>query len=338
MGAGDDTFVWDPGDGSDIVEGQDGNDTMLFNGANVAEKIDLSANGSRLSFTRDVGNITMDTDGVEQVDVNALGGADTVTVNDLTGTDVTRVNVDLGDSTAPATARPTRVIVNGTNGDDAIDVSRQRRPASRSPGLAATVNDHQHRRRPTTGSTSTASAATTRSTRPRLRRTRSQLTLDGGDGNDTLNGGNGADTLIGGDGNDTIDGNGGNDTASMGTGNDTFVWDPGDGSDIVEGQAGTDTLLFNGAAVAEQVDLSANGNRLRFFRDPGNITMDTDGVEQVDLNALGGADTVTVNDLAGTDVTTSTSTSTALGGAAATARPTNHRQRHQRRRRHRRQR
>ena len=52
---------------------------MVFNGSNVAEKIDLSANGSRLRFSRDVGNITMDTDGVEQVDLNALGGADTVT-------------------------------------------------------------------------------------------------------------------------------------------------------------------------------------------------------------------------------------------------------------------
>ena len=32
LGAGDDTFQWDPGDGSDVVEGQDGNDAMLFNG------------------------------------------------------------------------------------------------------------------------------------------------------------------------------------------------------------------------------------------------------------------------------------------------------------------
>ena len=37
----------------------------------------------------------MDTDSVEMVDFNALGGADTVTVNDLTGTDVSSVNVDL---------------------------------------------------------------------------------------------------------------------------------------------------------------------------------------------------------------------------------------------------
>src|SRR5207244_4430534 len=51
------------------------------------------------------------------------------------------------------------------------------------------------------------------------------------------------------------------------------------------------------------VDLSANGNRLRFFRQPANITMDTGGVEFVTFNALGGADNVTVNDLTGTDVT-----------------------------------
>ena len=37
----------------------------------------------------------MDLNGVERVDLNALGGADLITVNDLAGTDVTDVNVDL---------------------------------------------------------------------------------------------------------------------------------------------------------------------------------------------------------------------------------------------------
>jgi Ca2+-binding RTX toxin-like protein len=128
-------------------------------------------------------------------------------------------------------------------------------------------------------------------------------TLNGGAGNDTLSGGSGAETLLGGDGNDSIDGNRGNDVGVMGDGADTFVWDPGDGSDVVEGQDGADTMLFNGAGGAEQVDLSANGDRLRFFRTQGTITMDTAGVERVDFNALGGADLVTVNDLNGTDVT-----------------------------------
>jgi hypothetical protein len=130
----------------------------------------------------------------------------------------------------------------------------------------------------------------------------SPTTIEGADGNDTIAGGTGVETLLGGDGNDSIDGNGGDDVASMGDGDDVFVWDPGDGSDTVDGQAGADTMLFNGAGGAEQIDVSANGSRLRFFRVQGNITMDTVGVERVDFNALGGADLVTVNDLTGTDV------------------------------------
>ena len=140
------------------------------------------------------------------------------------------------------------------------------------------------------------------------------VTLQGGNGNDILAGGSGAETLVGGNGNDSIDGNKGNDVALMGNGNDTFVWDPGDGSDIVEGQNGADTMLFNGANVNEKVDLSANGNRLRFFRDIANITMDTAGVETVDFNALGGADLVTVNDLSGTDVSSVNVDLAATGG------------------------
>jgi predicted lipoprotein with Yx(FWY)xxD motif len=111
-------------------------------------------------------------------------------------------------------------------------------------------------------------------------------TIDGGPGNDSIAGGSGAETLIGSDGNDVIDGNKGADTAELGSGNDVFVWDPGDGSDVVEGQDGLDTMRFNGAPAAERFSLSANGPRLRLFRDVGNVTMDTAGVEQVDLNAL----------------------------------------------------
>src|SRR5262249_35208826 len=144
-----------------------------------------------------------------------------------------------------------------------------------------------------------------------------KITVDGGAGNDTILGSNGADRLLGGDGNDVVDGNQGNDTALLGAGDDTFQWDPGDGSDVVEGEADTDRMLFNGSAIDEKFEASANGGRLRFTRDIGTIVMDADGVEVVDLNALGGTDTLTVNDLSGTDVIRlDTDLAGTLGGTA----------------------
>jgi Ca2+-binding RTX toxin-like protein len=295
MGAGDDTFVWDPGDGSDTVEGDAGADAMVFNGAGGAERVSLSPNGSRLRFLRDPGTITMDTAGVERVDFNALGGADVVTVDDLTGTDVSAVNLDLGGLDGQAD----QVTVNGTDRDDTIGVGGDASGVAVS-GLRAlvSVRDQESTDRLLVdgrGGDDTVSAAA-------LAAGAIGLTIGGGPGDDRLAGAKGVETLLGGDGNDSADGNGGNDRAELGAGDDTFVWDPGDGSDVVEGQDGADTMLFNGAGADEQVDLSANGSRLRFLRNPGPITMDTAGIERVDFIALGGADVVTINDLAGTDV------------------------------------
>jgi len=228
LGAGDDTFQWDPGDGSDTVEGQNGTDTMLFNGSNVSERFDASANGARLRFTRNVGNIVMDLNDVEVVDLNALGGADTITVNDLTGTDVVALNADLA-STPGGTAgdgESDNAIVNGTNGDDVVVVAGD--PSKTSVlGLTARVN--------ITG----AEAANDR------------LTVDAVAGDDvldasgvgagaiqlTLNGGDGDDVLIGGDGNDTLLG---------GKGDDVLIGGPG--SDIIDGGAGDNVVIDSFAA------------------------------------------------------------------------------------------
>ena len=128
------------------------------------------------------------------------------------------------------------------------------------------------------------------------------LTLNGGAGDDVLTGSQGNDLLLGDDGNDVVVGGAGSDTALLGAGNDTFFWNPGDGSDVVEGQAGTDRLDFAGANIAETFTISANGERVLFTRDVGTVTMDVNDVERIDVHALGGADTITVNDLSGTDV------------------------------------
>ena len=86
-----------------------------------------------------------------------------------------------------------------------------------------------------------------------------------------MNGGLGVDEFLGSEGNDLVNGGDGDDVALMGAGDDTFVWNPGDDNDTLEGQDGFDRMLFNGAAVAENIDISANGGRVRFFRNIANV-------------------------------------------------------------------
>ena len=299
LGAGDDTFQWDAGDGSDVVEGQAGTDTMLFNGSAANEIFDVSANGGRIRFTRNVGNIVMDLNDVERINLNALNGTDTLVVNDLSGTDLKQVNVDLAGTiggTAGDTVADT-VVVNGRSAGDTVTLSGNAAALAITGLPAAVAVTHADAQDVIVvnglGGNDTLDAATLSGVK---------LTLDGGAGNDTINGSSGADVLIGGDGNDTVDGNQGDDLALLGAGNDSFVWNPGDGNDTVEGQDGIDTLRFNGANINENIDISANGARVRMFRDVANVSMDLNGMETIDLNTLGGSDNVTIGDLAGTDM------------------------------------
>ena len=242
---------------------------------------------------RDVGNVTMDLNGIEHIQLAALGGADAITVNDLTGTDTKQVAIDLAGTPGGTVGdgQPDSVIVNGTAGDDRISVASSGSSIVVN-GLAAQV------------SISNAEPAN------------DSLVINGGTGDDTidasrlhagqinltLNGGDGNDTIIGSAGNDTVIGGRGNDVASLGAGDDTFVWNPGDGSDTVDGGAGNDTLLFNGANANENIDISANGKGATLTRDVGGVTMNLTNIENIDVNALGGADTITVNDLSKTAV------------------------------------
>ena len=217
LGAGDDVFQWDPGDGSDVVEGQTDADTMLFNGSGAGELFDASANGQRLRFTRNVGNIVMDTNDVEVVQVNAAGGADTIVTNDLSGTDVTAVNSDLG----AGDAQPDNVVVHGTNGDDVTVVGGDA-GGTTVVGLAARVG--------ITGTESandrltvTALAGDDVVDAAGLRAGAIQFTADGGAGNDVIIGGEGNDVLTGGAGDDVLLGGPGNDVIDGGDGDDIEI-------------------------------------------------------------------------------------------------------------------
>jgi Ca2+-binding RTX toxin-like protein len=221
LGAGDDTFVWNPGDDNDTVEGQAGFDTLLFNGANVAEQFTISANGGRVFFTRDVASVTMDLNDVESIDLNTLGGADTITVNNLAGTDLTEINLNLAAAGGGGDAQADTVIVNGTNSDDVVLVAGDSTGVA-VLGLAVQVN--------ITGAEATNDRLVINALRgddvveaSNLAASGIQLTANGGIGEDVLIGGDGNDMLLGGQGDDVLLGGPGIDILDGGPGDDIEI-------------------------------------------------------------------------------------------------------------------
>jgi hypothetical protein len=124
LGNGDDQFQWNPGDGNDVAEGQSGTDTLGFNGSNIGEQIDVSAQAGRVRLTRNVAAVTLDFAGFEASKVRALGGSDQVTIGDLSGTALKTNDVDLAQSDGAGDASADTVIVNGRDKADHVAVTR----------------------------------------------------------------------------------------------------------------------------------------------------------------------------------------------------------------------
>ena len=133
---------------------------MQFNGSSNDEQFDVSANGPRVRFLRNVGNITMDLDDVEQINTAALGGGDTFTAHNLTGTDATELDTDLA-GTPGGTAgdgQNDRVIVEGTAGNDAL--KRPARPVRCRWSGRGRSSGSRTPTRPTTSSSARSRATT----------------------------------------------------------------------------------------------------------------------------------------------------------------------------------
>jgi Ca2+-binding RTX toxin-like protein len=191
---------------------------LQFNGANVAENIDISANGGHARLVRDIAGITMDLDNVETVNVRALDGADNLTVNDMTGTDVNKVNIDLGGSAGGGDGAVDTIVINATAGNDVITVTNNNGVITVS-GLpeTVTISNFEGTDRLVInglGGDDVINASGLSGM---------QLTANGGDGNDVLIGSFGNDTLTGGPGDDVLNGNGGQDVLDGGPGNNVVI-------------------------------------------------------------------------------------------------------------------
>lgn len=152
-----------------------------------------------------------------------MRGSNRLTVNDLAGTGVTGVAANLSASDGGDDGAADQVVVNGTNGDDVIQVACSAGEATVS-GLAATV------------SVSSAQAAQDQLAiaalagydvveASGLAASAIQLQADGGDGEDLLIGSSGNDTLLGGAGDDVLLGGPGQDVLVGGAGDDTLIQD-----------------------------------------------------------------------------------------------------------------
>jgi Ca2+-binding RTX toxin-like protein len=209
-GAGDDAFAWVPGDGSDTIQGGAGSDVLAFVGSAAAEAFTLTADGAGFDFTRDVGNIVMDVEGVETLELSTLGGNNSVTLNDLTGVaDLVSVILALGDS------------------DDVVDASAQANPAVQLTVFANLGND-------TLIGGAGADELHGEEGNDNISGLGGIDVLDGGDGDDTITGGPGNETLLGGAGNDTFVWNpgDGSDTLVGGTGIDRMFFNGSAGNEV----------------------------------------------------------------------------------------------------------
>jgi RTX calcium-binding nonapeptide repeat (4 copies) len=284
LGDGADTAIWALGDGDDRLEGDAGADRLQITGASADERYDLTAAGPRVEVLRSTGG-RLSAGGVETFEPAPSSGTDTVHAGDLTGTAAQLVSVDLG----AKDLRVDTVIADGTPAGDNIKVT--------SNALVHTIEGLGAR-------------VVIKQTDPG-----EKLVVNGLDGDDTidanllgrdtmqpfLDGGAGKDFLIGSPGDDQITGGRDVDVALLGNGLDTFNWTAGDGNDIVEGGAGDNFLRMTGSAAGEHFDVSPVGGRIRLTRDVGNVVLDLNRMTRLVVTPAGGADTMHVADLSGTD-------------------------------------
>jgi Ca2+-binding RTX toxin-like protein len=229
LGAGDDTVNCAAAvltGSTEVIEGEDGVDTMTFEGTNAGERMTATASGERVRFTRIANSDPVqgaELRDVESIVTKTFGGHDNVFVSDLSGTDVTSVVADLAAVGGGDDLASDMVVVNATNGDDAVTVTGSG-TSTQVGGLSAQVTmsgaiagSDQLNVQPLAGAHVVDASA--------LAATAALLFVHGGTGDDLLLGGFGPDVMFGGDGDDVLVGGPGADRLDGGPGEDVIIDD-----------------------------------------------------------------------------------------------------------------
>lgn len=221
-GAGNDTIT--AGAGNDLLIGGDGNDTL--NGGAGADRILAGAGDDTIQLTAD------DTWDPNWVALNSVTGETTSISGKLQYHDV----YDGGDGNDTLL---------GTSGDDVVFMG----------GTASPYYDGEEIRISSIENINLGDGNDVLDMEHSTYTYTSDVTVDGGTGNDVIWTDEGNDTLIGGTGNDWLDGGAGNDTLNGGADDDRL--EGGAGADILNGGDGTDTASYVGSSAGVTIDLAA---------------------------------------------------------------------------------
>ncbi len=276
-GLGNDTIIWNAGDGRDIVDGgAGGTDTFVINGDNsntnpetyrVYARADALAAGiaglaanTDIVITRSAGtgaaSVVAELDEIEEIVINTGGGDDIVTMIgnfNPTNLNFNTVTVNGGDGNdtvdISGLGSDHRVVFNtGAGTDHVIGVVRPQDVVSHGvngdsgnpEATPTTPADGDDDNDDTFVGTSANNHCDAGSGNDRVWGLAGNDKLEGGSGNDKLWGGRGNDKLLGGSGNDDLWGGAGHDNLRGGDGNDTIKG--GVGNDRMTGGSGNDDL------------------------------------------------------------------------------------------------
>ncbi len=242
-GAGADIFIYNSGDGNDVITDYDEDDTIQINSDTVSK---ITAKNGNVIFTVGKNKITI------------TGGADKI---------ISYVDAE-GEHTYPEAvkfnSKGTAATLTSAYSQDEFKINDYDDYKNSVVTINAAAVTHDL-------------SITGNKLANKIIGSDEDDTIDGGDGADSILGGKGADSLVGGKGDDTLEGGTGNDILTGGKGADVFVYNSGDGNDIIADYAEADTIQINSATVGK---ITAKNGNVIFTVDKNKITI-TGGADKV---------------------------------------------------------
>ncbi|WP_223423117.1 calcium-binding protein [Tateyamaria pelophila] len=221
-GWGDDLLVWNNGDGSDLMQGGEGDDSVQVNFNTDLVNDDLQ--------NKDVAEYSVTDQGVQFArialnDQSELG----LFQLDIRETEVLETNFGAGDDAAVLKGAILEAIALNLDGGDGVDTLDLSQVAA---GVSVDLKKD-------------ALDESTAENFENVVGTDFKDKIKGDKQDNEISGGSGDDKILGRGGDDLLVGNKGDDVVIAGGGDDSLVWNNGDGSDLLNGGSGDDLVQVN---------------------------------------------------------------------------------------------